>query len=121
MQDVMAFIEKKPRWAFPVVVMELKNRQELDYIAYSLWKEMCVQADLWVVYCYPRSRADVAALVKFLQNDVIGSMGISERMALSEQTLLVVGSRDQADTFPHGFFKWWQLGIPEKIILPKSR
>lgn len=108
-QDVMAFIEVEPRWAFPVAVVELENRRELDYIAYSLWKVLCVQADLRLVFCYRRSASEVAALVQFLQNDVIGSMGISGRMALSGDTLLVIGSRDEADTFPYGFFKWWVL------------
>lgn len=108
-QDVMAFVKGEPRWAFPVAVVELENRQDLDYIAYSLWKVLCVRAELRVVYCYRNSAADVSTLVQFLQNDIIGSMGIRGRMALSGQTLLVVGSRDEAGTFPYGFFKWWEL------------
>ncbi len=108
-QDVMAFSRGDKRWRFPVAVMELENRQELDYIAYALWKVLCVRADLRVVYCYRRSSAEVNTLVQFLQNDVIGAMGISGRMALDGQTLLVVGSRAEADTFPYGFFKWWAL------------
>ena len=108
-QDVMAFIASEPRWVFPVAVMELENRQTLDYIAYSLWKVLCVRADLRIVFCYRRSMTEVSALVQFLQKDVIGAMGISDRMALPGQTLLVVGSRDEADTFPYGFFKWWKL------------
>lgn len=108
-QDVMAFTGGENGWYFPVAVMELENRQELDYIAYSLWKVLCVRADLRVVYCYRRSSDEVNALVQFLQNDVIGAMGISGRMALDGQTLLVVGSRAEADTFPYGFFKWWAL------------
>lgn len=108
-QDVMAFAEGDKRWRFPVAVMELENRQTEDYIAYSLWKVLCVRADLRIVFCYRRSLTDVAALVRFLQNDVIGSMGISGRMALGGQTLLVVGSRDEVETFPYGYFKWWEL------------
>lgn len=108
-QDVMAFVVGEPRWSFPVAVMQLENRQDKDYIAYSLWKVLSVRAELRVVYCYRHGGADVTALVRFLQNDVIGSMGIQGRMALSGQTLLVVGNRDEADTFPYGFFKWWEL------------
>jgi hypothetical protein len=108
-QDVMAFAKGDKRWRFPVAVMELENRQTEDYIAYSLWKVLCVRADLRIVFCYRRSVSDVAALVRFLQNDVIGSMGISGRMALSGQILLVVGSRDEVETFPYGYFKWWEL------------
>jgi hypothetical protein len=28
---------------------------------------------------------------------------------LSGQTLVVIGIRDDAETFPYGFFKWWAL------------
>lgn len=108
-QDVMAFAGGEKRWRFPVAVMELENRQEEDYIAYSLWKVLCVRADLRLVFCYRLSLTEVSALVQFLQNDVIASMGLSRRVALSGQTLVVVGSRDEADTFPYGFFKWWEL------------
>lgn len=108
-QDVMAFAEGDKRWRFPVAVMELENRQDEDHIAYSLWKVLCVRADLRMVFCYRRSVTDVSALVQFLQNDVIAAMGISGRLALSGQTLLVIGSREEADTFPYGFFKWWEL------------
>jgi hypothetical protein len=106
---MMAFTGGKRGWHFPVAVMELENQQELDYIAYSLWKVLCVRADLRVVYCYRRSSDEVADLVRFLHTEVIGSMGIDGRMALGGQTLLVVGSRAEADTFPYGFFKWWEL------------
>ena len=108
-QDVMAFVEGKPRWSFPAAVMELENRQDEDHIAYALWKVLCVRAELRVVYCYRRSGSEVAALVQFLQNDVIAAMGIQGRMALTGQTLVVVGSRDEAGVFPYGFFKWWEL------------
>jgi hypothetical protein len=108
-QDVMAFVESKPRWSFPVAVMELENSKKEDYIAYSLWKVLCVRADLRAVFCYRQSVKEVSTLVQFLQNDVIPAMGISGRMALTGQTLVVIGSRDEADTFPDGFFKWWEL------------
>ena len=105
----MAFADGDRRWRFPVAVMELENRREEDYIAYSLWKVLCVRANLRVVFCYRRSAAEVSALVNFLQNDVIPALGITARMDLTGDTLLVVGSRDEAETFPYGFFKWWEL------------
>lgn len=35
--DVMAFAQGERRWRFPVAVMELENRQDEDYIAYSYY------------------------------------------------------------------------------------
>ena len=31
------------------------------------------------------------------------------RVKLEGRTVIVVGSRGDADTFPYGFFKWWRL------------
>jgi hypothetical protein len=36
-------------------------------------------------------------------------MPIAERLALSGETLVVVGSRNEASTFPYGFFQGWKL------------
>jgi hypothetical protein len=36
-------------------------------------------------------------------------MGIQGRLMLEGQTVVVVGCRDEAATFPYGFFKWWEL------------
>lgn len=107
--DVMAFAAGEGRWRFPVAVMELENSQAEDRIAYSLWKVLCVRADLRVVFCYRQGAGTVPALIQFLQNEVIGAMGLSGRAALTGQTLLVVGSLYEAETFPNGFFKWWEL------------
>lgn len=107
--DVMAFAPGEGRWRFPVAVIELENSQAQNRIAYSLWKVLCTRADLRLVFCYRRSPAEIGPLVLFLQNEVIESMGLSSRMALAGQTLVVVGSRAEADTFPYGFFKWWEL------------
>jgi hypothetical protein len=117
--DVMALAPGQSRWRFPVAVMELENSQAQDRIAYSLWKVLCVRADLRVVYCYRREAAAVPRLIQFLQEEVIGAMSLKERVALTGQTLLVVGSLYEAETFPNGFFKWWKLeinsGLFEKI------
>ncbi|GAB4443753.1 MAG: hypothetical protein Kow0031_26040 [Anaerolineae bacterium] len=108
-QDVMAFTTGDKRWRFPVAVMELENRRELDFIAYSLWKVLCVRADLRVVYCYRQHHEDVTALVRFLEADVVGSMQLGRRVDLTGETLLVVGNRAEVEVFPYGFFKWWVL------------
>jgi hypothetical protein len=117
--DVMAFAPGEGRWRFPLAVMELENSQAENRIAYSLWKVLCVRAELRVVFCYRRIAGTVPALVHFLQEEVIGAMGLSGRAALTGQTMLVVGSLYEVETFPNGFFKWWELetnsGMVKKI------
>lgn len=107
--DAMAFAGGEGRWRFPTAVFELENSTADDVVAYSLWKVLSVRADLRVVFCYRPSRQDGPALVRFLKNDVVQAMGIAGRVALSGETLVVVGSRDNAASFPDGFFKWWKL------------
>jgi len=107
--DVMAFAEGGKRWRFPAAVVELENSKDDDRIACSLWKVLSVRADLRVVYCYRRSSQEGSSLVQFLRDDVVHVMGISGRMRLEGETLIVVGSRDESETFPYGFFKWWKL------------
>ncbi len=58
------------------------------------------------VFCYRRQPEQGAALVACLRDEVIGALSVDERMALPGETLIVVGSRDEASTFPYGFFKW---------------
>src|SRR5207253_10850159 len=50
--DVMAFTEGEKRWLFPAAIMELENSQQVDKIAYSLWKVLCVNAGIRIVFCY---------------------------------------------------------------------
>jgi hypothetical protein len=108
--DVMAFARgSDSRWRFPVAVMELENRQELDFIAYSLWKLLCVQAELRVLFCYRRQPEEGRLLVQTLASEVVGAMSIEQRTRLDGETLVVVGSRGEVETFPYGFFKWWRL------------
>ncbi|MBN1889999.1 MAG: hypothetical protein JW850_18530 [Thermoflexales bacterium] len=107
--DVMAFAQEQRRWQFPVAVMELENSRDDDRIAYSLWKVLCVRADLRIVFCYRRSPDQSSALIRFLCQEVISAMSLEERVKLEGETLVVVGSRDESATFPYGFFKWWQL------------
>jgi len=107
--DVMAFPSGDGHWRFPVAVFELENSKDDARIAYSLWKLLCVRAELRIVFCY-RQSADLApALIRYLRDEVIGALSITERSHLPGQTLVVVGSRAASETFPYGFFKWWRL------------
>ena len=107
--DVMAFADGQKRWRYPKAVIELENNPNLDLIAYSLWKVLAVRADLRLVFCYRRSPELGTALVKHLRDEVIGAMGLTGRVALDGETVLVIGSRSESTTFPNGFFNWWCL------------
>ena len=107
--DVMAFPASDQRWRFPAGVFELENSREDDRIAYSLWKVLCVRAELRVVFCYRRSPEQGAPLMRLLQDEVVGAMPLADRIALDGETLVVVGSRNESDLFPYGFFRWWRL------------
>lgn len=107
--DVMAFAPGPGRWLFPTAVMELENQQDDDYIAYNLWKLLCVRADLRVVYCYRPEAEQGRELMSLLSDDVIGALTVQQRTTLVGETVLVVGSHAAAETFPYGFFRWWRL------------
>ncbi len=107
--DVMAFLPGKTKWRFPVAVMELENQQDDDYIAYTLWKLLCVRAALRVVYCYRPQAEQGSSLTRLLSQEVVAAMSVEERMALGGETLVVVGGQANMETFPYGFFRWWQL------------
>ncbi len=108
-QDVMAFENGGRGWTFPVAVCELENAADDDRVAYSLWKVLCVRCALRVVFCY-RPEADAGSpLVAILASTVVGAMPIAERANLSGETLVVMGSRNEAATFPYGFFQTWKL------------
>ena len=107
--DVMAFAPGKKRWLFPSVVIELENSAREDFIAYSLWKVLCVRSDLRVVFCYRKQAAAIPKLIEHLRSEVVEAMELGRRVKLAGRTLVVVGSRADADTFPYGFFSWWEL------------
>jgi hypothetical protein len=100
--DVMAFAEGEKRWRFLAAVMELENSPHEDQIAYSLWKVLSVRADLRIVFCYRKNSAQIAALLRHLQEEVVEAMGLAGRVKLEGATLVVVGSLSQAETFPYG-------------------
>jgi hypothetical protein len=122
--DVMAFAasveepqpqddERRPRrpppWPFPVAVFELENSRDDDRVAYSLWKVLCVRAPLRVVFAYRGDWESGRALVHGLGEAVMESIPLSGRATLGGETLVLLGSRGEGETFPHGFFKIWQL------------
>jgi hypothetical protein len=107
--DVMAFAEDDRRWLFPTAVMELENSSRQDQIAYSLWKVLCVRAALRLVFCYQSQPEAGPKLMRLLRQEVIGAMALDGRITLDGQTVIVVGTRHDASTFPYGFFTWWIL------------
>jgi len=108
--DVVAFEPAGDRrWRFPVAAIELENSREDDRVAYSLWKVLCTRADLRIVFCYRKDSAEGNELVRHLSEQVAQAMGIQERTRIGGETMLIVGSRNEAATFPYGFFKAWQF------------
>jgi hypothetical protein len=109
--DAMAFEASAAHWLFPIAAIELENSRRDDRIAYSLWKVLNIRAPLAVAFCY-RPSADVGAvLVRHLAQTVVQSMSLDRRVGLTSETLVTVGYRNQAETFPYGFFKWWRLNV----------
>lgn len=110
--DVVAFdIAGTRQWRLPHAIFELENSQADDSVAYSLWKILCVRSKLRVVFCYRRNREQGTKLVRYLSHHVLSEMAISERTSLSGETLLVAGCRNEAATFPYGFFNDWVLDL----------
>jgi hypothetical protein len=108
--DIVAFeTAGDRRWRFPVGVFELENSPVDDFVAYSLWKILCVRASLRVVFCYRRNAAVGSQLVRHLADQVIEAMEIQTRTEVGGETLVIVGSRSETGTFPYGFFKEWTL------------
>ena len=108
-QDVMAFHPGPRSWRFPVIVAELENSPDDRRVAYSLWKTLCIRCDLRIVFCYRAEPTDAPMLVRALAAEVVGELPRSDRARLDGETVVVVGSRDEAATFPNGFFQAWKL------------
>jgi len=107
--DVVAFAEEDKKWRFPIAVFELENSSDKEQIGYSLWKVLCVRAQLRAVFCYSRSPELRPTLVNSLSREVITALDLSSRSKLEGDMLVIVGSRADSPTFPYGFFKWWCL------------
>lgn len=108
-QDVMAFPATGSRWRFPIAVCELENSSDPDLVAYSLWKVLCVRCGLRVVFCFRPDPPEGPPFVASLGTGVVSAMAVPERTSLEGETLVVVGSRSESDTFPYGFFHAWKL------------
>lgn len=110
--DVVAFEPAGDhRWRFPIAAIELENSREDDRVAYSLWKVLCTRADLRIVFCYRKDSAEGTTLVRHLSEQVAQAMGIQERTRIGGETMLIVGSRNESETFPYGFFKEWRFDM----------
>jgi len=107
--DVMGFEHSGKSWPFPIAAFELENSQSDDRIAYSLWKVLNLRTLLRIVFCYRPAPEAGPQLIKSLEESVMRSIGIDDRMKIGGETLVVVGYRNNAETFPYGFFKWWLL------------
>ena len=113
--DVMAFDDVEetashsPRWPMPIAVFELENSSKDDRVAYSLWKVLCVRANLRVVFAYRDDWDRARELVGALSSDVVGGFTPRQRTELGGQTAVVTGSRGEGETFPYGYFKFWRL------------
>jgi hypothetical protein len=108
-QDVMAFAPGERGWRLPVAVFELENSADDQRVAYSLWKTLAVRASLRVVFCYRQDAGEAPALVSWLADQVIAPLPVPDRTRVEGTTLLTVGSRAEAATFPYGFFQSWKL------------
>ena len=110
--DAMAFPSRAvsvARWPLPVAVFELENSPRDDRVGYSLWKVLCVRAPVRMVFAYRKDWDQTRRLMDHLVSDVIGSLSPEERVKLDGEIAVVTGSRGESETFPHGFFKLWNL------------
>jgi hypothetical protein len=96
-------------WRFPVAVFEFENSRSDSRVAYSLWKTLCVRAPLRAVFAYRHDWPSAVQLVQHLASDVVGRMPLDERSVVGGDTLIVMGSRGEGETFPHGYFRTWRL------------
>lgn len=108
-QDIIALPATGTGWRFPVAVCELENAQNIDLVAYALWKVLCIRCDLRVLFCYRADAAAASTLVLQITQNVVKTMPVVTRNNLAGETLLVAGSRNESSTFPYGFFQMWQL------------
>jgi hypothetical protein len=107
--DVMAFPEKESRWKFPVAVFELENQQKDEFIEYAFWKTICVRADLRVLFCYRKTPDEGARLVTKLNREVLDALQPEDKLNVEGETIICIGNRQHAGTFPYDFFRWWHL------------
>jgi hypothetical protein len=107
------------RWPWPVAAFELENSVSDDLVAYSLWKVLCVRAELRVVFAYRPDWERGRGLVAKACEGVIGTLCPAQRAAIDGEVAMAIGSRGEGETFPWGYFKFWllnqSLGRFEKV------
>jgi hypothetical protein len=96
-------------WPLPTAVFELENSPRDDYVGYAFWKALAVRAQLRVLLAYRAEAGAANALVKWLGEEVFGQWSLTDRNGTDGETLVVVGNRGEAATFPHGYFRSWRL------------
>ena len=101
--------QARGRWRLPVAAFESENHRSDDRVAYSLWKVLCVRADLRVVFAFRRDWDESRQTVDAVGRDVIGSLSAAERISLAGETVMIIGNRGEGETFPRGYFKMWLL------------
>ncbi len=107
--DVMAFAERAKKWQFPIAVFELEEQPQPDRIAYNLWKLFCIQARFRALFCYQPSPKDAPQLMHYLTKELVHALPAAEKVSMEEDTLVIIGTEGPEDTFPMGYFSWWQL------------
>lgn len=109
--DVMAFSkavnhEQCRTWQLPLAVFELENSTQNDRVGYSLWKVMCVRTPLRLVFAYRKSWELCTDLAKYLA-DTVAKQVIDDDY--HGESVVVLGSRAEGESFPWGYFKFYQL------------
>lgn len=107
--DVPAGETPDQPWPLPVAVFELENARKDSRVAYSLWKLLCTRCPRRVVFAYRATHEQGMALLESLRTTVVSSVTIEQHAAMTGETLVVIGSRGEGETFPYGYFKFWRL------------
>jgi len=109
--DVMGFDPTSicGRWPMPVAAFELENDRTDDRVAYSLWKLLCVQTKLRVVFAFRTDWDTGRDSVRSIGQDVIQSLSMQQLHDLSGDTAMIFGNRGSGSYFPDGFFKCYLL------------
>lgn len=97
--DVTAFVPGN-EWRPSVAAFELENAHAFDKVAYSLWKVASVKTRLAGLFCFRRSPDEIPVFVSQLGSDVVHRLP-----DLTNELVLIAGTRSSADTFPDGYFR----------------
>ena len=72
---------------------------------------------LRVVFAYRREAVQGPPLVARLPDEVMGSLTVDQRLATrGAATLVVVGHRGEAETFPYGYYRALAAGIEHRTF-----